>query len=117
VRRTSADEYPIKLVVGAYFAKAWVYHPEWPEGEPKDWTGCTGRAQLREDRYAAEALLEFSVTLGADGSILLEASDEDTAKLAAGEGVWDLFVTDSEGGKPTRMLGGPAEIEAAVTHD
>ncbi len=109
-----ADRYPITVPPGADFSKSWVYHPEGVDKDPKDWSGYTGKAQLRRKASATTALLDFTVTLGSDGTIELAASHTATNGLADGPAVWDLYIT-APGGKVERFMAGPATIPARVT--
>jgi hypothetical protein len=113
-RRYKASKYPLYIVVGEDFSWSWVYRPDGVDQPAKDWTGYTGKAQLRTKATSEEELLEFTVTLGADGTVRIEADRDETKDLKPGQAVWDIFTTDPEG-KVERFLAGPATIEPQVT--
>lgn len=113
-RHLPADRYPITISPGADFSKSWVYYPDGLEAEPRDWTGYSGKAQLRQKASATTPQLEFTVTLGSDGTVELAASHAATKDLKPGSAVWDLYIT-APSGKVERFLAGPATIPAQVT--
>jgi len=116
MKRSPASRYTLTISKGADFEKVFTYFPEGADQDPKDWTGYAGKAQLRKSHDAESPLLEFSVALGADGSVKLEAAQEATKELAPGTCVWDLYITGPEG-KIDRFMAGTATITQQVTHE
>jgi hypothetical protein len=113
-----AGEYDITVTQRAGFMLPMRY--EAPEGHPVDFTGCTAKMQARTKVGHPTVLFELSthddtITLGADGTIVLSEAALQTALMKFGHGVYDLFITPSAG-EPYKLLKGRIYLDRAVTH-
>lgn len=95
----------------------------WQVGKPLtpvDLTGCTARAQVREDIDSAEVLLELTtenhrvVLGGVAGTIELYVSAEDTALINWERGAYDLNIILANG-EVVRRLEGSVSVSKGVT--
>jgi hypothetical protein len=89
-------------------------------GAPVSYANHTGRMQVRRDHTSASVILEASTTNGRllingpAGTITLLITDEDTAQLPAGAGVYDIMLTNGAG-ETTKFLSGRFVIQPSVT--
>jgi hypothetical protein len=77
------------------------------EGDPGGYvnlTGATGKAQIRLTEDSAEVLAEFAVTCGADGTVLITLTAEQTAALVNG-GMYDVQIEFPDGSIKTYLRG------------
>lgn len=121
----SAGARDILLEVGAEFSE--LLQLKDSDGSPIDITGCSFKAQVRENYSAAEALLELTCEIddGPNGYLLMSASHVDTASLPVDPAqspllqvtdyVWSLEMTDNAG-NVQRLLQGVAQVSPEVTH-
>lgn len=112
--RYPADNYEITIPQGEDFEKVWVYYPDGPDADPADLSTYTGASQLRRNYSDAEALLDFDVELGSDGSVAISAANADTSALSPGRTYYDVEITDADG-KVKRLVAGRARITPEVT--
>jgi hypothetical protein len=111
----TADE---TIIQGATYRRSWVWTRD---GVPVDMTGWLGRMQVRADYKSAEVLLELTtdnggMTLGADGSITLYASDETTAAMQSA-GRYDIELEMPDDGDVIRWRQGKMGLSPEVTRD
>lgn len=91
-------------------------------GSPRNLTGYTARAQVREEFTSSSAELEmttedpFYITLGgAAGTVTIDVPDTVTDDLTAPfTGVWDLELVDGSG-NVERLVQGAVSIRPEVT--
>ncbi len=67
-----------------------------------NFTGCTGRSQLRARDDASVVAAEFDVECTATG-IYVRLDEADSAGLAAGDGVMDVEITHPDGKRVTYL--------------
>lgn len=81
---------------------------------PVDLTGATGLAQIRKNVRDANVLATLEVTFPdpVNGKVLLQLPADESIK--AGNGVWDLQVTEADGTVKT-WLRGAVTIDAGVS--
>lgn len=121
-------EYDLKFITGDYVRRRMYVEdpdptspdPTNPTFIPRDWTGWTGRAQIRANtKRDTVVMANLVVTLGevdpTDGYVILELMEEESIKCVA-KGGWDLEVTDPSG-KPDTILGGKSLPRLDYTHD
>lgn len=113
----SAGIYNITIEQGATFTKTIT----WTDalGAPVNLSGYTARAKGRRSYNASTSLFSIStgagiVLGGALGTIVLTITDETTAAMTPGKGVWDLEV-ESAGGVVTRLLEGRMTVTPEAT--
>lgn len=115
----AAFKFRLEIDQGATFRRRFVWKTGTPP-VPVDLTGCTARMQIRPDITSDEVLVELTtenggITLGdADGTIDLYISAEDTAKVEAAIGVYDLELVTADG-DVDRVLSGTVTISPEVT--
>lgn len=85
---------------------------------PVDLSSYTARMQIRKNVAATDVLLSLTspteITLGADGSITIEATPAQTAAIDSRVGVYDLELEASDG-RVTRLVQGKVTISPEVT--
>ena len=85
---------------------------------PVDLSSYTARMQVRQNTTADTAVLSLTspgdITLGADGSIVVEATPAQTAAINIRAGVYDLELEDSTG-RVTRFVQGKVAVSPEVT--
>lgn len=86
---------------------------------PVNLSTYTARMQIRKTLKADPPMLSLTtenggITLGADGSIVVEATAEQTAALDAAVGVYDLELEAADG-RVTRLLKGNVKVSFEVT--
>lgn len=85
---------------------------------PVNLTSYSARMQVRQSVAATEAVLSLvsptDITLGADGSIVIEATPAQTAAIDIRAGVYDLELQDSYG-RVTRLVQGKVSVSPEVT--
>ena len=114
----------VRTTLVIYQGEDFAFEVTWLDdaGEPVDVTKYTAHAQVRRNYHAEEVILDFSsdddtIDLGEDGAVLLHATAAETsAVVMAGEGVWDLELTDEEG-EVFRIAEGPVELSREVTRE
>jgi len=91
------------------------------EAPAMDLTGWSPRLQIRKEARALGVLLDcrasnnrITVTNAAAGEITLHVPADDTARLDADGGVYDLII-EGPAGEVRRLLKGAVTIAAAVT--
>lgn len=113
----AAGIYNITIEQGATFER--IFTVTEPDGDLRNFTGHTGRMQIRRDVDDATVLLELTtengrIELGGTlGTIRLIVSAADTAALTRG-GVYDYEDIDS-GGEVDRLLKGTVVLDKEVT--
>ena len=110
-------EYDITIEQGSGFSLPLTY--EAPEGSLVDFTGSTGRLHVRSKYGATDKLIELTtenggIDLGADGSIRLTMSADDTAALTFSRGVYDLEIVPPTG-EPYKIIKGNVFLKREVT--
>lgn len=116
---------PAKLKFTIYQGATFRKRLAWKAGKPSvavDLTGCTARMQVRAEVESAAVLLSLTTTNGgivlggATGTVDLYVSDEDTAAITWGGGVWDLEI-EHPAGEVTRLAQGSISVSPEVTRD
>lgn len=103
-RPGEADLY---IVRGDTYQQTFVY--ESPEDTPVDLSAASARFQIRANANAEETLLSISsdeeITLGDDGTIVVEVASGVTEALDFGKARYDLEVTLADGTRRTLLAG------------
>ena len=112
-----AGEYDITIEQGSGFSLPLRW--EAPEGSLVDFTGSTARLHVRSKYGATEKLIELTtenggIELGADGSIQLSMTADDTADLTFSRGVYDLEIVPPTG-EPYKIIKGNVFLKREVT--
>lgn len=112
-----AGEYDITIEQGSGFSLSLIY--EAPEDSPVDFTGSTGRMQVRSKYSSTDTLIELTtendgIELGNDGSIQLSMPAADTAELSFSRGVYDLEIVPPVG-EPYKIIKGNVFLKREVT--
>ena len=82
-----------------------------------DLTGYAGKAEIRENKDAADLLVAFQVTIDPlIGSIILSLTDTQTILLPVGDMAWDLVLTDPHGSRQN-YIEGQVKVVGTVTRD
>lgn len=118
-------ELPLVIDQTIYQGATWRLHYRWlPGGVGRNFTGWTGRLQIREsyaDQDTSAPLLSLTtenggITLGSDGSIAILATDTQTQALTkTSTKRYDLELIAPSAGDVTRFLMGKITIEPEVT--
>jgi hypothetical protein len=85
-------------------------------GDPLDLTNYTAAGQLRKT-YTSTAKTDFVVTFDADrttGKVTLSMTNAVTKLITAGQYVYDVVITASDGAK-TRVVEGSGTVSPGVT--
>ena len=86
-------------------------------GESFNLVGYTASSQMRKSYYSSSAAATFTVQTGDggnDGSITMSLSANETANIAAGRYVYDVYVTSNTGYR-ARVLEGIVNVSPQVT--
>jgi hypothetical protein len=84
---------------------------------PWDLTGYTGSAKIKKSYYSTTSVLfvvSFPVSR-TSGYIILELSSTQTSEMEQGRYLYDVVLTNTTGGKKTRVLEGIVTINPGVT--
>lgn len=119
-----AHKLNLKIDQGATFDKTltWKVGAKAAAAVPVDLTGCTARAQIREDIDSNEVLLELTtenerIQLGGTaGTIRILIDAVTTASISWESGVYDLEVVFANG-HVVRRLAGSVSVSKEVTRD
>lgn len=108
-----AHKVKLEIDQGATFDKTFTWLTGTPKSaQPVDLTGCTARAQVREEIDSPDVLLELStendriVLGGTSGEIRIVIDASTTAAIDWESGVYDLEVIFPDGTVVRRMAGG-----------
>lgn len=88
-------------------------------GNPFNLTGYTANSQIRKSYYSANAVATFSTAFSAtptDGNLTLSLTYQQTANIAPGRYVYDVYLTDSSITNRVRVLEGIINITPSATH-
>lgn len=86
-------------------------------GVAMDLTGYTGKAEIRENKDAADLIVAFQVTIDPlIGSVALSLTDTQTMLIPDGVSAWDLVLTDPHGLRQS-YLEGQVKVVGTVTRD
>lgn len=87
------------------------------DGDVKNLTTYSARAQARSDIEDSSAAFSFTCTIPTptNGKILMKLPASTSASLSAGEYVYDLEVYTSGDAVVSRLMGGTATIHREVT--
>lgn len=114
---------PAKLKFTIYQGATFRKRLTWKAGTPAapvDLTGCKARMQVRSAVESPTPLLSLTtendgIALGGtDGTVDLFVSDEDTAGITWGDGVFDLEI-EHPSGEVTRLAEGSVSVSPEVT--
>ena len=83
-------------------------------GDPYDLNGFTITSQIRKTYKSTVVVGTFTPTNPALGRIILTLTDEETAAIAAGRYVYDVFI-QGPGGQRYRVLEGMITVTPSVT--
>ena len=85
---------------------------------PFDLTGYTANSQIRKSYYSANAVAtfatSFSLTPG-DGNLTLSLTYQQTANIAPGRYVYDVYLTDETETSRVRVLEGIINVTPSAT--
>lgn len=87
-------------------------------GEAFNLVTYTASSQMRKSYYSSNAAAIFSVTTGNDpslGVITISLDSANTANIAAGRYVYDVYVTTTSGETRVRVLEGIVNVTPQVT--
>lgn len=86
------------------------------DGESFNLIGYTATSQMRKSFYSSNAAATFTVTTGdgVNGSIVMSLEAANTANIAAGRYVYDVYVTSGSGYR-SRVLEGIVNVSPQVT--
>lgn len=86
------------------------------DGAPFNLTGYTSKGQLKKSYYSANATGQFTITIPAPntGGLVMELTSSNTANIAAGRYVYDVFIKDSSN-TVTKVLEGIVNVLPRVT--
>ena len=122
---------PLATEQGAtsYFTVTWVQgvpdedNPgEYLPGDPYDLTGCTARMQIRPTTISTDVWVTATtendmITLGGvDGTITVDIPAEETDKIVAKKGAYDIEVEFPDG-RVVRVMQGVVNNSLSVTRD
>lgn len=113
-----AGEYDIRVEQGATFQRTITWSDS--VGNPIDLTGYTARLQMRNNLNDPTPFLDLTtenggITLGgAQGTVTLLATDEQTSAIDSKKGVYDLEIELSDG-SVVRLLAGKVTVSYEVT--
>lgn len=87
-------------------------------GVALDLTGYTGKAEIRENKDAADLIVAFQVAIDPlIGSIVISLTDTQTILIPAdGTAAWDLVLTDPHGSRQN-YIEGQVKVVGTVTRD
>jgi hypothetical protein len=109
---------PLCIEQGATFKQVFIWKTGSP-ANPVDLTGYKARMQARKTPPDSTVFVDLTtenggITLGADGSIRLYISADDTTEYKWRDGVFDLELIDTLGGI-TRLIQGAITVSEEVT--
>ena len=112
-----AVNYNLVIEQGARFYRLIYWLDE--DGNGVDLSSYTAKMQGRQTKSASGTLFEWTsaagdITLGSDGSIVIDVDDSDTATLDFDYGLYDLVLTDGSS-NVTRLLEGVVSLSRRVT--
>jgi len=86
------------------------------DGESFNLIGYTATSQMRKSFYSSNAAATFNVSTGdgVTGSIVMSLESANTANIAAGRYVYDVYVTSAAGYR-SRVLEGIVNVSPQVT--
>lgn len=87
-------------------------------GNLYDLTGYTANSQIRKSYYSANAVATFTTAFSnnpADGDLTLSLSYQQTANIAPGRYVYDVYLTDEEEINRVRVLEGIINVTPSAT--
>jgi hypothetical protein len=86
------------------------------DGESFNLIGYTATSQMRKSFYSSTAAATFNVSTGdgTTGSIVMSLESANTANIAAGRYVYDVYVTSGSGYR-SRVLEGIVNVSPQVT--
>ncbi len=90
-----------------------IYRLRTTTGAPIDLSGATGFASLKVNYRAPQSYDIPTVTLTANGEVILVANAAFTASVPAGRYVYDVLMTNGAGS--TRLVEGYCAVEPAVS--
>lgn len=85
-----------------------------PTGSPYDLSTVTITSQIRKTYRSPSVAGTFTTETPAAGRILLSMTDEQTADMAAGRYVYDVYIEDSTGQR-YRVIEGMVTVTPAAT--
>jgi hypothetical protein len=86
--------------------------------DPYNLTGYTVNSQIRKSYYSANAVVTFATTFSdtpADGNLTLSLTYQQTANIAPGRYVYDVYLTSSGNVSRTRVLEGIINVTPSAT--
>ena len=119
----AAAKFDLKIEAGATFKLALTVRQGATQASPAmNLTGWEPRMQVRPFAGALAVLLDCRPTNGrlqltdaANGAVLLTIPADDTARLDAAGGVYDLLIRNTGTGEVRRLLQGVVTVDPAVT--
>ena len=86
---------------------------------PYDLTGYTANSEIRKSYYSANSVATFSTGFDLnpeDGNLILSLTYQQTANIAPGRYVYDVYLTSSDELSRTRVLEGIINVTPSATH-
>ena len=86
---------------------------------PYDLTGYTANSQIRKSYYSANAVATFTTAFSAtpaDGDLTLSLTYQQTANVAPGRYVYDVYLTSGNTLSRVRVLEGIINVTPSATH-
>ena len=87
---------------------------------PYDLTGYSANSQMKTSYYSSNSIATFATTISntpTDGNITLNLTHQETANIAAGRYVYDLYLCDNINDNRSRVLEGIINVSPGVTLD
>lgn len=84
-----------------------------------DLTGYTANSQIRKSYYSANAVVTFATAFSdtpADGNLTLSLTYQQTANVAPGRYVYDVYLTSQDQTSRVRVLEGIINVTPSATH-
>ena len=87
--------------------------------DPYDLSGYTANSEIRKSYYSANSVATFTTGFNndpTDGNLSLSLSYQQTANIAPGRYVYDVYLTTSDDLVRTRVLEGIINVTPSATH-
>jgi hypothetical protein len=85
---------------------------------PYDLSGFTANSQIRKSYYSANAVATFTTAFSedpTDGDLILSLTYQQTANVAAGRYVYDVYLTSQDQSSRVRVLEGIINVTPSAT--
>ena len=85
---------------------------------PYNLTGYTANSQMRTSYYSSNPVATFSTTIGSDptkGQVILNLTYQETANIAPGRYVYDIYISNASDTWRSRVLEGIVNVTPSVT--